>query len=120
MQPEKMRILKMLEDGKITAEDAAKLLDALPCDQGAEVDRREGRKIRVRVTDPHTGKQTANLTVPASLAKFAMKFIPGKTKQDLADKGIIIEHVLSEVMAEHTGKIVDVESDGGNVQVFIE
>lgn len=120
MQPEKMRILKMLEEGKISAEDAARLLDATPCDQTAEADRRGGKKIRVRVTDPRTGKQTANLTVPISLAKFAMKFIPGKTKQDLVDRGINVEDILSQVMAEHTGKIVDVESDGGNVQVFIE
>lgn len=120
MQQERMRILKMLEEGKITAEDAARLLDAAPCDQAAETGRREGKRIRVQVTDPRTGKQTANLTVPVGLAKFAMKFLPAKTKQDLADDGIDVEHILAQVMAEHTGKIVDVESDGGNVQVFIE
>ena len=120
MHQEKMRILKMLEEGKINAEDAARLLDAAPCDQAGGPDKREGRRIRVRVTDPSTGKQTANLTVPVSLAKFAMKFIPGKTKHDLAGKGIDVEHILAQVMAEHTGKIVDVESEDGNVQVFIE
>lgn len=120
MNPEKMRILKMLEEGKITAEDAAKLLDAAPCEQAAGNDPRAGKKIRVRVTDPRTGKQTVNLTVPVSLAKFAMKFVPGKTKQDLAENGIDVQHILSQVMAENTGKIVDVESEDGNVQVFIE
>jgi len=120
MNQEKMRILRMLEQGKITADDAANLLDAAPCDGAAEGGRAGGKKIRVRVTDPRTGKQTANLTVPASLAKFAMQFIPAKTKQELADRGINIEHILSQVMTDNTGKIVDVESEEANVQVFIE
>jgi hypothetical protein len=120
MREEKMRVLKMLEDHKITAEDAARLLDALPCEGPAKADPQENRRIRVQVTDPRTGKQTVNLTVPIGLAKFAVRFIPAKTKQDIANQGIDIDTVMSKVMSEHVGKVVDVESEGANVQISIE
>lgn len=120
MQQERIRILRMLEERKITVEDAARLLDALPCEQQGPDKSQGGKKIRVRVTDPKTGKQTANLTVPVGLAKFAVKFIPTKTKQELAAEGIDIDNVISQVMSENIGKVVDVESDKGNVQISIE
>lgn len=120
MQEERMRILKMLEDRKITAEEAAKLLEALPCGQAGPGKSQADKKIRVRVTDPKTGKQTVNLTVPVGLAKFAIKFIPAKTKQEMASEGIDIDKVMSQVMSENIGKVVDVESDKANVQISIE
>jgi hypothetical protein len=120
MREERLKILKMLEDRKITVEDAARLLEALPCGQSGPDAPRGGKRIRVRVTDPKTGKQTANLTVPVGLAKFAAKFIPEKTKQELAAEGIDIDNLISQVMSENIGKVVDVESDKGNVQISIE
>jgi len=120
MQEERMRILKMLEEGKISADDAARLLDALPGPRAGQAAGPAGKKIRVKVTDPETGKQTVNLTVPVGLAKFAAKFIPGKKKEQMLAEGIDIDMILSEVMSENIGKIVDVESDDGNVQVSIE
>jgi len=120
MQEEKMRILKMLEDRKITAEEAARLLDALPCEQPGADKSRGDKRVRVRVTDPKTGKQTVNLTVPVGLAKFAMKFVPVKTMQELAGEGIDIDSIISQVMSENIGNIVDVESDKANVQISIE
>jgi predicted nucleic acid-binding protein len=44
---EKQRILKLLEDGKITAEDAVKLLEALKKSLGP------GEFIRIMHTHPH-------------------------------------------------------------------
>ncbi|MFZ1946755.1 MAG: hypothetical protein WAW06_04355 [bacterium] len=120
MREDRMKILRMIEEGKISADEAAERLDALPCDRPAPEAARETRKIRVRITDPKTGKQTVNLTLPVGLAKFVARFIPAKTKKDLADEGVEIDSVLSQVMSENTGKIVDVESDEGNVQISIE
>jgi hypothetical protein len=120
MREDRMKILRMIEEGKISADEAAERLDALPCDRPASEPGRETRRIRVRVTDPKTGKQTVNLTLPVGLAKFVAKFIPAKTKKELADEGVEIESVLSQVVSDNTGKIVDVESEGGTVQISIE
>jgi len=120
MQEERMRILKMLEDGKISAEDAAKLLDALAGTRPADEGPAAGKKMRVKVTDPETGRQTVNLTVPIGLARFAIKFIPAKKKEQLLAEGIDVDSIVSQVMSNNIGKIVDIESKDGNVQISIE
>ncbi len=75
MNEEKSRILKMLEDKKITADEAMKLLDALDRTESRPTDRELKRKwLHVRVEKD--GKQTVNLKLPLSLLKFGFKFAP--------------------------------------------
>jgi hypothetical protein len=120
MQEERMRILKMLEDGKISAEEAARLLDALAGTRPADGGPSAGKKIRVRVTDPESGRQTVNLTVPIGLARFAIKFIPANKKEQLLREGIDVDSIVSQVMSENIGRVVDIESRDGNIQISIE
>lgn len=117
MSEEKMKILKMLEEGKITAEDAMKLLSTI--EQGEE-NKGKGKKLRVRVTDRQTNKPKVNLTIPVGLAKVVAKFIPSKAKQKLEREGIDIDSVLSQIVSENVGKIVDVESEDEYVEISIE
>jgi hypothetical protein len=119
MQEERMQILKMLEAGKISAEEAARLLDAVRESLG-EGKTRHGKSLRVRVTHPETGKQAVNLSIPIGLAKIAAKFVPKKAKDKLQDEGVDVDAVLSQVLSENVGKIVDVESEDGNVEISIE
>lgn len=120
MQQERMQVLKMLEEGKITAEDADRLLDALPAGLQEGARPHGDMRLRIRVTDPATGKQKVNLTIPVKLARIAAKFVPHKAKLKLADEGIDVDAVLSQVLNENVGKLVDVESDDGNVEISIE
>jgi hypothetical protein len=120
MQEERMRILKMLEEGKVSAQDAARLLDALASRRASDEEAAVGKKIRVRVADPETGKQTVNLSVPIGLARFAAKFIPAKKKEQLLAEGVDIDSIISQVMTENVGKIVDIESKDGDIQISIE
>jgi hypothetical protein len=75
MNEEKSRILKMLEDKKITADDAIKLLDALDRTASRPTDR-DLRKKWLHVRVEKDGKQTVNLKLPLSLLKFGFKFAP--------------------------------------------
>jgi hypothetical protein len=122
MHDERMQILKMLEEKKISAEEAARLLDAVgegeP--QQPQQEPHGGKRLRVKVTDPGTGKQKVNLRIPLGLAKIAAKFIPPKAKKQLAEEGVDVDEVLSQVMSENIGKIVDIESDDGLVEISIE
>lgn len=120
MNEDRMQILRMLEEGKITAGDAAKLLDALDTGEEAGAPSRGGRRILIKVTDARTGKKKVNLRIPIGLAKIAAKFIPPKTKRKLAEEGVDVDAVLSQVMDGNLGKIVDVESDEDLVEVTIE
>jgi hypothetical protein len=75
MNEEKSRILKMLEDKKITAVEAMKLLDALDRTESRPSDRDLKKKwLHVRVMKD--GRQTVNLKLPLSLLKFGFKFVP--------------------------------------------
>ncbi len=62
---ERLKILQMIQDGKISAEDGAKLLEALnkggrgqslPFPPRGPGQNRDGRYLRVRVTNMDTGK----------------------------------------------------------------
>ncbi len=118
MDEEKMKILKMLEEGKINAEDAMKLLAAL--EQGGE-EPRKGKKLRIRVTDRQTSKPEVNLTIPLGLAKVVAKLIPPKTKAKLLrEEGLDVNTLISQLTSENIGKVIDVESEDKHVEISIE
>jgi len=120
---ERMQILKMIEEGKISAEEGAKLLQAL----SAKSDRRksaapgddEPRWLRVRVTDLDSGKNKVNVNIPMGLVNVGLKmgarFAPNV-------EGLDYDEITSAIKSGAQGKIVDVvdEEDGERVEIFIE
>lgn len=118
MSEERMRILKMLEEGKITVEEADNLLSALGEDEKPRKSR-TARFLRIRVQE--AGEEKVNINVPISLAKVAMRFIPSHVKGTLNEKDIDIDEILSEI-EEGMGdrKIVEVEDGEDRVEVFVE
>lgn len=121
---ERMRILKMIEDGKITAEDAAKLLAAIG-EGGAAAGQRQGRGaqagkwLRIRVTDIATGRSKASVQIPLGLLDAGMK-IGAHFAPEV--EGVDMSNVLDAVHSGVTGKIIDVtdEEDGEHVEIFVE
>jgi hypothetical protein len=109
----------MLEEGKVNAEEAARLLDALGESSG-EPPAQSGRKIHVRITDPNTRKKKVNLTLPIGLARIAAKFIPRDAKREMAEEGVDIDAVLNDVLSENLGKLVDIETDEGYVEIWVD
>jgi hypothetical protein len=118
MNEERMQILKMLEEGKITVADADRLLDALG--EAPKEEPRTGKKLTIKVTDRVTQKQKVNMTIPIGLAKIAAKFVPHKAKSKLAEEGVDVDQVLSQVLSENIGKVIDVETEDEVVQISIE
>lgn len=122
---ERMRILKMVEDGKISAEEGARLLVALR-DSGKEAVRApispSGRAnpkgwLRVRVTDIATGRTKVNVNLPLGLVdagmNIATQFAPNINFSQIAD---------AVRTGELEGKIVDVmdEEDGEHIEVYVD
>ena len=122
---ERMRILKMIQEGKITAEEGAKLLSALreSRKEGKPVSNTPGRPskgwLRVRVTDMATGRAKVSVNLPLSLMDAGMK-IGAQYAPALA--GIDISQFIEAAKSGDMGKIVDVidEEDGEHVEIFIE
>jgi hypothetical protein len=124
---ERLRILKMVEQGKISAEDGSRLLDAL-----STADRRRSqaastagaaagsaRWLRVRVTDARTGRNKVNVTIPMGLVdvglKMGARFAPEM-------EGFDLTQLAEMVKSGATGKLVEVQDreDGELVEIFVE
>jgi hypothetical protein len=130
---ERMKILKMVEEGKISPEDGAKLLAAL--NESADDKARSGagassgyanvrsgsgaRWLRVRVTDMATGKQKVSVNLPIALVsvgtKIAARFAPEA-------ESLEINQIVEAIKSGAQGKIIDVmdEEDGEHVEIFVE
>jgi hypothetical protein len=118
---ERMKILRMIEEKKITAEEGAKLLGAL----GGREQRRpaapggESRWLRVRITDLASGKASFNVNLPVGLLNVGLKmgarFIP-------EIEGTEAEELAEALRQGQTGKVMDVtdEEEGRRVEVYIE
>jgi len=131
LSEERLKILEMLQDGKINAEQAEGLLQALGEDkQGVDAadpekgmfsggERGEKRWFRVRVTDTDTGKTRVNVRMPLGIVnagfKMGRRFAPEIEDLDISE--------LMEMIRDGAeGRVVDVydDEDGEHVEVFIE
>ena len=121
---ERMRILKMIQDGKITADEGSRLIQALdthkpgstpsPTTSGAP---KTGRWFHVQVTN--TGKTRVNIRLPVNLLQAGMK-IGARFSPEV--QGLDMDQLNQFINSGEVGKVVDVidEEDGEQVEVFIE
>jgi len=121
---ERMKILKMINDGKITAEEGSKLLGALTQrslkPKKASKHSLSGQWLRVRVTDMSSGKTKVNVNVPMKLVDAGLN-IAAQFTPDMED-GQMMDAVKEALTENIRGKIVDVidEEDQEHVEIFIE
>jgi DNA-binding transcriptional ArsR family regulator len=119
---ERLQILKMLEEKKITAQEASELLDAIEAgNEEIKVDKKTNAKwMRIKVL-AEDGKVKANVNLPISLVNVGMK-IGKKFEPKLGDadlSGINIEEILELVKQGAEGKIIDVYDEKSNTKVEI-
>jgi len=123
---ERMKILKLIEEGKISAEEGAKLLSALSDSRKgypAPPPRPNGpggaRMLRVRVTDTRTGRSKASVQIPLALVDAGLK-IGAHFAPEV--QGVDMTNVMEALRMGVTGKIIDVtdEEDGEHVEIFVE
>jgi len=122
---ERLKILKLVQEGKLTAEEGIELLDLLgaktPAGKNNPADPQPGTAqwFRVVVTDITTGKTRVNVRLPISLVNAGMKMGARFSPQV---EGLDRETLSAFIHQGITGKVVDVrdEQDGEHVEVFIE
>jgi len=127
MNEEKMMILKMLQEGKISANEAAILLETLDSGskkkeekkQSDESRKNEGKFFRVSITDTVTGRSRANIRLPLSVMGIGMKFGAHFAPQI---EGVESEQLMDAIRNGQVGKIIDVfdDDDGEHVEIYIE
>lgn len=139
LSEERMSILKMVEDNKISAEQAAQLLAAVGLsDTKAEAPTpprppaaplhpaapahpaaTSGRWFRVLVSDTNSGKNKVSVRLPMRLVHWGLK-VGSRYTDEL--EGIDMEELAGALEESGDGQLIDVidEEDGEHVQVFIE
>jgi len=121
---ERMQILKMIEDGKISAADGADLLRALDTSsktigyeplKGAS----SPRWFRVRVTDTASGQHKVNVNIPIGLVKVGIK-MGARFAPDM--EGVDYQDIMEAIRSGQQGKIFEVYDDEGGerVEIFVE
>ena len=115
---ERMMILGMVEDGKISAEEGTRLLKALGADETSSTETTptgSARNVRVRVTDLITGRQKTSVNIPLSLVSFGLRFVPDSA-------GVDKQAIVAAIESGMVGRIVDIQDDddGHQVEIFIE
>ncbi|MCX7682683.1 MAG: hypothetical protein N2508_12100 [Anaerolineae bacterium] len=119
---ERVKILKMLEEGKITADEAVTLLRAL--EGGTESPPRasaggDKRFLRIHVSDLSSGKAKVNITIPIGLVgvglRIAGRFAPGF-------EGIEVQELEELLAGGVMGKVVEVvdEEENERVEISVE
>lgn len=126
MNEERLQILKMVQQGTITAEEAAKLLGALDDSaRGPARDAPQGnaRWIRVRITDQNTGKKKVNVNIPMGVAEAAVRLGARFGTHKVPEMGDLdLNEILTAVRTGNFGKVVDIDDaeSGDHVEVYVE
>jgi hypothetical protein len=126
---ERMRILMMIQEGKISAAEGARLIEALddlsqptppspPPSRGYEGGKKP-RYLRVLITDTDTGKARVNVRLPVSLINSGMR-MGARFAPEI--EGLDMEDLNAWMNSGEVGQIVDIfdEEDGEHVEVFLE
>ena len=121
---ERMQILKMIEEGKISASEGSDLLRAL--DQPGEKNKSDPiigasapKWFRVRVTDISSGKSKVSVNIPMGLVNAGIK-MGARFAPDL--EGVNFDEISELINSGAQGKIMDVvdNEEGERVEIFVE
>lgn len=115
------RVLRLVSDGHLTAEEAGPILDALAdrparssepsrADRSPDADN-PGRALRIQVYE--AGNTVVNLRVPLALGRAAIGRVPGISE-------LTSERIREAIAAGIKGPIVEVEDKGDGVRISIE
>jgi hypothetical protein len=116
------RVLRLVSEGRLTAEEAGPILDSLEAAQAgtsrpgssspeSSAADSPARALRVEITD--RGRTVVNLRVPLSLGRAALNRVPGISE-------MTSERIREAIAAGIKGPIIDIDDEGDRVQISIE
>jgi hypothetical protein len=124
VREERTQILNMISEGKITAEEGARLLAAIKPPERLRPstgtsDTLRGRWLRVRVFNMATGKPKVNVNIPMGLVNMGLK-LGAQFAPEVAD--FDVEELMAAIDEGAQGKILEVEDseDGERVEIWLE
>lgn len=128
MKEEVKKILRMVEEKKITAEEGEKLIDALDEDNspvvygdGSSLTGAEPKFLRVHVIDKD---DKVDINVPISLVEIGLKmgtqFTVNNSEAGDKLKDIDFKQLMEAIKLGARGKIVEIKTSDATVEVYVE
>jgi hypothetical protein len=127
---EKRKIIDMVVEGKISPQEAEKLLSAL--NTSAQIYTQKGKKIVFSIIKEGSKKPKIKFSIPIKLAKIGMKFIPkdAKINTDLGNtnfdmSSIDWNEIISMASSGEVGDLffMEVDEDDGipmTIRIYVE
>jgi hypothetical protein len=116
---ERDRILNLIEEGRVTADQAAQLLDAL--DEEHERSAERARVLRVRVTALNPRQQRINMaaTLPLNLVRGSLR-LGTQLLPQLSNTAL--EDLLRSIDSRAAGRLLDLQDldTGERLEIFVE
>jgi hypothetical protein len=119
------QVLHLVADGRLTADEAGPILDALAADGSSGLPEPPpppeplgapgipGRASAIRIEVTERGRRIVNLRIPVSLGRMALDHVPGLSRDDAS----LIRQALAE---GRTGPILVVDDDDTGVRIVLE
>jgi len=133
MNEERLSILRMVKEGKITPEEGVELLEALKgLPEGETVkEEKKPRYFRVLVREDGGRKSKVNVSIPLSLVKLGLKLAGPQAAKFIPDRfGIselseearkeILDEIIAAMDSGELGKIVEVDEENSHVEIYLE
>ncbi len=133
MDQERLKILKMVEEKKINADEAATLMDAIErtttsrenaraASGGRQANGGLGRSLRLRVSDSETGRARVNLCIPVGIAHVVKTLVPPQEMAKLEKQGFSLNSILDAIDGNTVGKVFEAEDDEhrAHIEISIE
>lgn len=118
MDEDVKKVIKMVEEGKLKAEEGARLIETIKEKEGR--DESKGKFLRINIED---GSEKVNIKFPLKLVSWLGRFIP-KEKDIIQVNGKGINLPIEEILKTLEGspeEIVSLETEeGAFVKVWIE
>jgi hypothetical protein len=121
----------MVEEGKITADEAAQLMEALESGEEEQVQRLNKGKaepaggervLKIRVYNMGSEEPKVNLNIPLRFIGFLKNLIPRAEKEKIERRGFDIDELVSQAEQGSIGTIMNVEDrdEGERVVITVE
>jgi hypothetical protein len=118
---ERDRILRMVETGQVTAEQAAQLLDTLEAEYEKRAERIRDRTLRIRATNLNARRQKVHVTatLPVSVIQASLR-LGARLVPQLSSNAL--EDLLHTIESGTTGRVLDLQDleKGERLEIFVE
>lgn len=111
---ERLQILRMVQEGKVTPEEGVRLLEALEASPAGG----EARTLRVRVLDPGGQRRQAEVRVPLGLVRLLTRVAEPLLK--VSGQNLDLAALEQAIRAGQAGRILEVETATQRVEIDLE